>query len=182
MVEKVGRLLRALGSAGAKGLSTTRAASETGLTRPTAHRLLSSLVEEGLVDRDSSTGRWHLGPELFLLGSVAAGRYDISEAARDIVTHLAAETGESAYLTAARGEQTVCLLEVEGSFPLRSHVLHEGIHFPLGVASAGLAILAHLPAREAEVYLAAPPPNGEEPTGGDRYAPGSRPPGRPGTR
>jgi DNA-binding IclR family transcriptional regulator len=47
------------------------------------------------------------------------------------------------------------LAECEGSFPLRSHVLYEGIRFPLGVASAGLAILAHLPAAEADDYLAA---------------------------
>jgi DNA-binding IclR family transcriptional regulator len=47
----------------------------------------------------------------------------------------------------------VCLLEEEGSFPLRSHVLKIGIRFPLGVASAGLALLSHLPATEAERYL-----------------------------
>src|SRR5690606_2457368 len=40
-----------------------------------------------------------------------------------------------------------------GSFPLRSHVLHEGIRFPLGVASAGLAILSHLQDREIDTYL-----------------------------
>jgi DNA-binding IclR family transcriptional regulator len=31
--------------------------------------------------------------------------------------------------------------------------LHEGIRFPLGVASAGLVILAHLSEREREAYL-----------------------------
>ena len=45
------------------------------------------------------------------------------------------------------------MLSEEGSFPLRSHVLHVGIRFPLGVASAGLAILSHLPAREIDDYF-----------------------------
>jgi hypothetical protein len=36
-------------------------------------------------------------------------------------------------------EPPVCLAGAEGSFPLRSHVLREGIRFPLGVASAGPA-------------------------------------------
>ena len=58
---------------------------------------------------------------------------------------LAATTGESAFLSARRGDETVCLLREDGSFPLRSHVLHEGIRFPLGVASAGLAILSTCP-------------------------------------
>jgi DNA-binding IclR family transcriptional regulator len=57
-------------------------------------------------------------------------------------------------LSARRGDETVCLLSVDGSFPLRSHVLREGTRFPLGVASAGLAILAHLPDRELTTFLA----------------------------
>jgi DNA-binding IclR family transcriptional regulator len=44
-------------------------------------------------------------------------------------------------------------LREEGSFPVRSFVLHEGVRFPLGVASAGTAILAFLPEAEQEELL-----------------------------
>lgn len=155
MVERVARLLRALGARGPVGASTTELATATGLARPTAHRLLVSLAEEGLADRDAKTGLWSLGPELYLLGAAAANRYDITDQARDIIDQVARLTGESTFLSAHRGDETVCILSREGSFPLRSHVLHEGIRFPLGVASAGLAILSHLPAREIDEYLAA---------------------------
>lgn len=37
---------------------------------------------------------------------------------------------------------------------MRSHVLYEGIRFPLGVASAGLAILSQLPPRDIDDYFA----------------------------
>jgi DNA-binding IclR family transcriptional regulator len=47
----------------------------------------------------------------------------------------------------------VCLLREEGSFPVRSFVLHEGVRFPLGVASAGTAIMAFLPEAEQEELL-----------------------------
>jgi DNA-binding IclR family transcriptional regulator len=154
VVAKVGRLLRTLGSHGTYGATTSMVAVAADVTRPTTHRLLSSLMDEGLVDRDQASGRWHLGPELYLLGELAGARYDLENHARDILRHLAIETGESAYLSAARGQETVCILTEEGSFPLRSHVLHEGIRFPLGVASAGLAILAHLPEARAEHYIA----------------------------
>jgi DNA-binding IclR family transcriptional regulator len=70
------------------------------------------------------------------------------------VARLARETGESAFFSARRGDETVCVLAEEGSFPLRSHVLHVGIRFPLGVASAGLAILAHLPDADVDGYFA----------------------------
>lgn len=154
VVARVGTVLRAVGGFEPRGASTTDVARRAGLARPTVHRLLSSLLAEGLIDRDSGTGLWSLGPELYLLGSIAATRYDISHYARDIVDDIARTTGESAFLSARRGDETVCLLSVEGSFPLRSHVLHEGIRFPLGVASAGLAILSHLPDRDVDAYFA----------------------------
>jgi DNA-binding IclR family transcriptional regulator len=89
----------------------------------------------------------------WLLGSLAADRYDITGSARDILRRLSRDTGESAFLSTRRGDETVCVAAEEGSFPLRSHVLHPGIRFPLGVASAGLVILAHLTDREIDDYL-----------------------------
>jgi DNA-binding IclR family transcriptional regulator len=154
VLERAARLLRAISAHESGGISTTELASETGLARPTAHRLLVSLAAEGLVDRDTKTGGWFLGPELYLLGAAAANRYDVTDHARDIVDRVSRLTGESAFLSARRGDETVCIMSREGSFPLRSHVLHEGKRFPLGVASAGLAILSHLPAREIDDYFA----------------------------
>ena len=123
------------------------------LTRPTAHRLLAALRNEGLVDQDEKTGLWMPGPELYLMGSAAASRYDITGIARDIVRSLAVRTEESAFLSVRRGDETVCLLREEGSFPIRSFVLSEGVRFPLGVASAGLAILAFLPPHDVDAYF-----------------------------
>jgi DNA-binding IclR family transcriptional regulator len=153
VVSRVGALLRGIAAHEPSGASTTEIARTTGMARPTAHRLLGSLAREGLADRDDRSGHWHLGPELYLLGTSAAARYDISHHARAIVHDLAETTGESAFLSARRGDETVCLLREDGSFPLRSHVLREGVRFPLGVASAGLVILAHLPERELETFL-----------------------------
>ncbi|KQY01337.1 IclR family transcriptional regulator [Mycobacterium sp. Root135] len=154
VLSRAAALLRALAGGASSGLSTTEAATAAGLPRPTAHRLLTALHGEGMVDRNAHTGRWSLGPELYLLGASASSRYDISGEARDVVDVLAHQTGESVFLSARRGDETVCVSSREGSFPLRSHVLYDGIRFPLGVASAGLAILAHLPARDIDDYFA----------------------------
>jgi DNA-binding IclR family transcriptional regulator len=153
VVGRVGAILRAVAAAEPAGGSTTELGKLAGLARPTAHRLLSSLADEHLVARDPKSGRWSLGPELYLLGVGAAYRYDVTEQARTAVTRLARETGESAFFSARRGDETVCVLNEEGSFPLRSHVLHVGIRFPLGVASAGLAILSHLHDRDVDDYF-----------------------------
>lgn len=143
VVGRVGAVLRAVAAQEPDGGTTSAVARAGGLARPTVHRLLTSLLAEGLVDR-TPDGRWLLGPELYLLGAGAASRYDVTSLAQPIVRQLSVETGESAFFSARRGDETVCLLREDGSFPIRSHVLHEGIRFPLGVASAGIAILAYL--------------------------------------
>ncbi|HEX5856750.1 MAG TPA: IclR family transcriptional regulator [Microbacterium sp.] len=152
-IARAARLLRLVTAAGETGAGVQELARQADLSRSTAHRLLSALRVEGLVDQDENTARWMPGPELFLMGSVAATRYDVAGLARDIVRSLAVKTEESAFLSVRRADETVCLLREEGSFPIRSFVLSEGVRFPLGVASAGLAILAFLPETDVEAYL-----------------------------
>lgn len=152
LVGRISRLLRTVSEHEPQGTTTSRVARDSGIARPTTHRLLTSLAESGLVERDAD-GHWVLGPELYLLGSTAAARYDVTALAQPVVRRLSVATGESAFFSARRGDETICLLREDGSFPIRSHVLYEGIRFPLGVASAGLAILAFLDDAEVEQWL-----------------------------
>lgn len=152
-ISRAAALLRLVTGAGEVGSTVADLARQSELTRPTTHRLLMALRHEGLVDQDERSGRWVPGPELYLMGTVAASRYDITAIARDIVRSLAVRTEESAFLSVRRGDETVCLIREEGSFPIRSFVLSEGTRFPLGVASAGLAILAFLPPHDVDAYF-----------------------------
>jgi DNA-binding IclR family transcriptional regulator len=161
-IARAAHLLRLVTAAGATGATVADLARDSDLTRPTVHRLLSALRVEGLVDRDEATSHWLPGPELYLMGSVAASRFDIAATARDIVRSLAVRTEESAFLSVRRGDETVCLVREDGSFPIRSFVLSEGVRFPLGVASAGLAILAFLPPHDVDAYLERHPELGEK--------------------
>jgi DNA-binding IclR family transcriptional regulator len=134
-------------------MTTTALSRTAAIPRATTHRMLTALADQGLVDRAPGTGLWFLGPEIYLLGSVATSRYDAAPVADDILRALADETGESVFLSARRADESVCVSAVEGSFPLRSHVLYPGKRFPLGVASAGLVMLAHLSDAECQDYL-----------------------------
>jgi len=153
VVSRIAGLLRIAGRK-PEGSPLVELVKESALTRPTVHRLLTSLAAEGLLDHDARTGNWVLGPEILLMGSVASARFPLEEIARPSLRRLAEETGESAFFSIRRGAETVCLLREEGSFPVRSFVLHEGVRFPLGVASAGTAIMAFLPENEQEQVLA----------------------------
>ncbi|HEU4669018.1 MAG TPA: IclR family transcriptional regulator [Arthrobacter sp.] len=154
VVSRIAGLLRLVGRS-AEGMTLAALVKESGLTRPTVHRLLSSLASEGLLDHDAGSGNWVLGPEILLMGSVASARFPLEDIARPSLRRLAEATGESAFFSIRRGSETVCLLREEGSFPVRSFVLHEGVRFPLGVASAGTAIMAFLPEAEQEELFSA---------------------------
>ena len=153
VLHRAAAVLRELSVGGNGGLGTTEVAQRTQLSRSTSHRILSALEVEGLVDHERGSGKWFLGPEVYVLGHVASQRFDIANSARRVLKELAAATGESCFLSVRRGDETVCLLRVDGSFPLRSFVLHEGVRFPLGVVSAGIALLAFLPDLEIQTYL-----------------------------
>lgn len=153
VVGRIAAALRAVSQRMPGGAGTSDIARAAGIARPTVHRLLSSLAEQGFIDRDQGSGHWFLGPELYLMGAVAAERYDVSELARGHVRALAEATGESAFFSARRGGETMCIIRLDGSFPIRSFVLFEGKRFPLGVASAGLAILSFLSEDAQERYL-----------------------------
>jgi len=153
VISRAAALLRIVSGAMPDGVSTSEAARATQVARPTAHRILDSLAAEGFCDQDSKTGRWLLGPELFLMGNIAGARYDVTVLARQHVHALAQQTEESAFFSTLRGDESVCLVREDGAFPIRSFVLYEGRRFPLGVASAGLAMLAFMPDDHIDEYL-----------------------------
>src|SRR5919107_1544902 len=106
VVSRIARLLRLVGRS-AEGMPLSVLVKESGLTRPTVHRLLTSLASEGLLDHDAGSGKWVLGPEMLLMGSVAAARFPLEDIARPSLRRLAEATGESAFFSIRRDGGTV---------------------------------------------------------------------------
>jgi DNA-binding IclR family transcriptional regulator len=149
VVSRIAALLRFVGRR-AEGTSLSEVVRDTGLTRPTAHRLLTALTVEGLLDHQPTTKTWSLGPEFHVMASVAAAQFPIGDIVRPSLHRLAEKTEESAFFSLRRGNRTVCLMREEGSFPIRTFTLLEGTRYPLGVASAGIAIMAFLSREEQD--------------------------------
>ncbi len=112
--------------------------AETGITRPTAHRLAVALERHGVLARDES-GRFVLGGRLAGWGA-EAGR-GLVDAARPVLAHLADITGESAQLYVREGDQRVCVAVHERSSGLRDTV-PLGAVMPLTRGSGGKVLLA----------------------------------------
>lgn len=151
--QAVGRALSILslvGRAGAEGIGLAQLADDAAVARPTARRLLLALVSARLVEQDPVSRRYHLGPETYLLGTFATQRHGILHHAHDAMLRLAKETQDTVLLTIPQDDHTLCLERIEGSFPVRTHALMKGDRKPAGVGAGAMAILAALPAPEAQ--------------------------------
>jgi DNA-binding IclR family transcriptional regulator len=111
----------------------------TGLSRPTAHRLLSALEAHRLVGRGG--GRYSLGARLSLWGSRVVG-LDLVEAGRDALEALRDETGESAQLYVRERDLRVCVASVERASGGLRDTVPVGAVLPLERGSGGKVLLA----------------------------------------
>jgi DNA-binding IclR family transcriptional regulator len=93
----------------------------TGLSRATTHRLAGALVAHGLLRR-APDGRYALGYRLLALGRRSAAQLPLVPLAEPHVRRLRDETGESAQLYVADGDQRVCVVAAESGHGLRTIV------------------------------------------------------------
>jgi DNA-binding IclR family transcriptional regulator len=115
----------------------------TGLARPTAHRLAVALERQGVLGRDGD-GRFVLGARLVAWGAAAAREIGLADAARPVLEHLVAETGESAQLYVRAGDQRVCVAVHERPSGLRDTV-PLGAVLSLRAGSGAKVLLAWAP-------------------------------------
>lgn len=151
-LDKVMLVLHALGDADVRGLQAGEIVASTGLHRVTLHRLLRSLHDEGLIEQDESR-RYHLGPQIWLLGLAANRRFDLSSVAEGSLERLAAETHDTIYLLRRIGDEVRCVSRHNGSYPIKSLVMEVGNAYPLGVGGGGIAVLLALPEEEQREVL-----------------------------
>lgn len=146
-------ILRILARRGGQGVRLQDIAQEAGVARPSVHRLLGTLKSLGLVEQDEASDRYHLGLDLYLLGQAAADRFDLLELSRPYVETLAADTGDTAYLTVRHRYESICMLRCEGGFPIKAFTTKVGARQPLGLGAGSVALLAFLDDAKVEEII-----------------------------
>lgn len=146
-------LLRLVSSHSRDGIRLVDLCRASGITRPTAHRMLQALQVEGLIEQDPKTDRYHLGREAYLLGVAAESRYGMSSVVDATLGQLTAVSGDIALFLVRHGTHAVCIGREEGSYRVRTHTAQVGDRHPLGVGGGSLAILATCPDAEIDWIL-----------------------------
>lgn len=131
-------------------LSVTEVAEKIGVAKSTAHRLLSSLVEENFVYKDAQSNRYSLGFSVLRLVEIVNSQIHISNEAIPILNALVEKIGENAHLSILDGHEVVILQTISGNYFSKDKI-HLGKRLPSFCTSSGKAILAFYPDLAKEV-------------------------------
>jgi DNA-binding IclR family transcriptional regulator len=140
-------ILNALASAG-RDASLVELAGMVKLHKSTVHRLTMILENHRMVERNPQTGRYHLGPRLFELGSIAVESFNVRDRARRHLERLVYEVEETVHLCVLDGGQVLYLEKIEPARGVRNSC-YVGRRNPAHCTAVGKAILARL--ADAEV-------------------------------
>jgi DNA-binding IclR family transcriptional regulator len=116
---------------------------ETGLPKPTLHRMLQQLEAAGIIQRDGDEKHYSSGIRLRKLAENLLLNSTMHSARRTILENLRAEVGESCNLTALSSGEIIYLDRAETEAPLRFH-LHPGSRVPVHCSASGKLFLAHM--------------------------------------
>ena len=139
-----------------KELGVSELARRLGLGKSTVHRLLTTLVSEGLVEQNTETGAYRLGLVMFELGQAVRVHMDLHAAVAAVLAALREETHESCQVGILDGHEVVYVDRLESSHTLR--LMNEtGRRVPVHCTSSGKVLLAHLSPDALDKVLAEAP-------------------------
>jgi DNA-binding IclR family transcriptional regulator len=150
---RVVEVLRVLAE-GPDEISVAGVASALQLPRATAHRLLTLLKEQGMVDHDPDSRRYSVGPEFFRMASLVSSRISVEALAHPVMKRLVGESGETTLLALYRPHDHLMTFAASER---ADHALGYTVEMqrPLNIiwGASGRAILAALPDDRVDIVL-----------------------------
>jgi IclR family transcriptional regulator, KDG regulon repressor len=140
IVHRIATVLRAFSSQGLLGI--TDLANATGLPKSTTHRLVTALVNEGLLVQDEDSHKYALSLRITALGASILSSHTVRKSARPILMELRDATRESVHLAVLEGMEVVIIDTEESYFVVRA-VNVPGQHLPAHAVSTGKVLLAY---------------------------------------
>lgn len=116
---------------------------ETGLPKPTLHRMLHQLETAGMLQRESDGRHYGTGLRLRRLAEDLLLNDTVHGARHAVLRTLVDEVGESCNITALSGNEVLYLDRVETPAPLRFY-LHPGSRVPVHCSASGKLFLSQM--------------------------------------
>ena len=149
-VDRAITVLEILSREGHAGVSEI--ASEMGIHKSTASRLLGALVARDIVQQNRERGKYQLGFGILRLAAAIPGRLSLVQEAGPVLQDLAAEFKETVNLAVLRSNYAVNVDQAMGPATLATQDW-VGSLTPLHVTASGKVLLAALPTEERQRIL-----------------------------
>ncbi|MEO6943882.1 MAG: IclR family transcriptional regulator [Lacisediminihabitans sp.] len=150
--ERVADVLLAF-SHGDTSIGVSALSRELSLSKAVVHRILKSLVSRALIHFDPASREYSLGPGATLLGTRALRQLDLRIVARDELSKLRNDTGETTTLSLLVNDKRTYVDQYESRQEIKMTV-ELGRLYPLYAGASSRTILAFLPESEIERVLA----------------------------
>jgi len=154
-VRRAMALLRLLACGQGRGVRLADLVHMSGLNRPTVHRLLRTLMQEGVVEQHPQTRRYAVGLEITLLALARPRQLPLSALAAPYLAELAERVGDTVFLSICHGHDSICIGRQTGHYPIQILSIEVGVRRPLGVGVSGVALLSCLSATESAQIVCA---------------------------
>jgi DNA-binding IclR family transcriptional regulator len=135
----------------AEPVSLKTLAQATGLHPSTAHRILTALVTDKLVER-ADPGSYRLGIRLLELGNLVKSRISVREHALPYMRELHAATGEAVNLSVRRDDEIVYIERTSSGRAMMRVVNIVGARAPLHITAVGKLFLTAEDGRSLKAY------------------------------
>lgn len=152
-ISRAAAILSIVASKRGSGVRLKEVAEQAGMHVATARRILQALVTEAFLSFDRKSKLYTIGPTIFAHAVMSDSWYQHRESFLPALEEVAARTGDTVLLSVRVGNEAVCLMRQEGSFPIRIMSLDTGDRRPLGVGSGSVALFAYLPLTERQELL-----------------------------
>lgn len=139
------RILEAFGHNEKMGV--TEISKKLGLPKSSTHEIVSTLVTEGILEKDQNNSRYWLGVKLFELGNRARANLEIRKVATPFLKELNEYFDETVHLTILDSSEVLYVECFESTKRLRTYSVI-GVRAPLYCTAVGKAIMAFLPEEE----------------------------------
>ena len=133
-------------------LSGAEIARKVGIAKTTAYRILECLTENGLLEQNEKRGKYTIGRELYVQGSLYLGSTDVLKAAEPVMETLNDLTNEAVNLGILDKGNVVFIMKAESKYHFR-FAIHIGSVIPAYASTMGKALLSELTEEElARLY------------------------------
>lgn len=140
-----------------RDFSVTELAARCGLSKSQVSKILSALVDSGLLVQDPVTRTYAVGQRCYVLGSRFTTYDSLCQATTPVMRELLNRTGHSVRLSVPDGDQTLYLIGLEGPMFMDTG-WRSGSSVPFGASSAGRVLMAYLDPATVDRLLSLPVP------------------------